>query len=192
MSEIFISADIEADGRAPGINSMISLGSVAFRIEKENGFVQLATFEKNLLELDGAVQDPEIMQWWRQNPEAWEYCRRNPEHPASVMRQYLSWIKSLPGSAGFIAYPVSYDFMFVYWYLYRFTNERPFGYGGMCIKSYAMGMFGCPSWLHFGKKKIPEKYKSPWPHDHTPLNDAIEQGQLFAALYRKNVFEMEP
>ncbi|NTW22379.1 exonuclease [Candidatus Falkowbacteria bacterium] len=186
MSEIFISADIEADGRVPGINSMISLGSVAFRVGA-SGYEQISTFEANLLELEGAVQDEEVMAWWQKFPDAWERCRLNAQPPEDVMRRYLAWIKSLPGPAGLVAYPGSFDFMFIYWYLYALTRQRPFTAAALCVKTYAMSMLKHPSWLKFERKLIPEKYLSAHPHDHTPLNDSIEQAQIFAALYYDNV-----
>ncbi len=185
-SEIFISADIEADGRVPGINSMLSLGSVALRVN-ESGYEEIATFEANLLELPGAVRDPEVMAWWQKFPEAWDRCRTGARPAADVMHDYLAWIKGLPDRAGLVAYPGAFDFMFIYWYLYALTGQRPFNASALCVKSYAMGMLGEASWLDFERKRIPEKYLSSHPHDHTPLNDSIEQGQIFAALYRDNV-----
>jgi hypothetical protein len=183
---IFISADVEADGGLVGINSMLSLGSVAFRVG-ECGYEQITTFEANLQEYPGAVQDEEVMVWWTKFPEAWQKIRKNAQPPAVVMRQYLGWIKALPGEVALVAYPASYDFMFIYWYLKRYTGERPFGWSGLCSRTYAMCMLKKKSWVNFSKDDIPDKYKSKHPHDHTPLNDAIQQGQEFAAMYYDNV-----
>ena len=33
MNEVYVSTDVEADGRIPGRNSMLSLASVAFRAD---------------------------------------------------------------------------------------------------------------------------------------------------------------
>ncbi len=40
----------------------------------------------------------------------------------------------------FVAYPAGFDFMFVAWYLLRFTGENPFSHAALDIKSYAMAM----------------------------------------------------
>lgn len=189
-SEIFISVDVEADGRIPGLNSMLSLGSVAFRIG-ESGYEQVSTFETNLLEMVGAIRNHEVMEWWEKFPEAWEKCRTNPVHPDLAMGRYLDWLKSLgsPLPLAFVGYPASYDFMFVYWYLENFTGERPFGHSALCIRTYAMAVLKHRAWINFERKKIPVEFQSNHPHDHTPLNDAIEQAQMFAALYQENTRE---
>lgn len=184
--ETFVSVDIEADGRIPGFNSMLSLGSVAFTVT-ESGYVQLDTFEENLIEYPGAVTNPEIMKWWERFPEAWKRIRKNPKDPEDVMRRYLAWIKGLPGKVTFVGYPASYDFMFVFWYLVRFTGEEPFGHAALCSKTYAAALTRAASWKDFSKDDIPERFKSLLPHDHTPLNDAIQQGREFAAMYHENV-----
>lgn len=52
MTEIYISTDIEADGRIPGPNSMLSLGSAAYTAQKK----LLGTFSANLETLPKGVQ----------------------------------------------------------------------------------------------------------------------------------------
>ena len=191
MEEIFVSVDVEADGDLVGIHSMLSIGSVAFRVGTD-GYEQIAVFEANLQEYPGAVQDADTMAWWSNYPEAWQKIRTNAEPPAVVMTRYLDWIKALPGEVALVAYPASYDFMFVYWYLKRFTGEKPFGWSGLCSRTYAMSALREKSWIHFSKNNIPDKFKSSHPHDHTPLNDAIQQAQEFAAIYHSNVILHAP
>lgn len=38
------------------------------------------------------------------------------------MKDYVEWLKQLPGKTVFVGYPAAYDFMFVYWYLIRFAG----------------------------------------------------------------------
>lgn len=186
MEEVFLSVDIEADGKIPGMNSMLSLGSVLFQI-KPDGYEVLATFEANLQTLPQAVTDPETMRWWQGYPVAWEKCRQNQEAPEVVMRRYAEWLDEHSSQPIFIGYPASYDFMFVYWYLYFFTGKASFGYAALDIKSYAMATLKAGSWTTFRKSSIPEYLQSKHPHDHTPLNDAMHQAELFANLYRENI-----
>ena len=186
MKEIFVSVDVEADGDLVGINSMLSIGSVAFHVGKQ-GYEQIAVFEANLQEYPGAVQDAETMVWWSKYPEAWKKIRTNTQTPEIVMKKYLNWLKALPGKIALVAYPASYDFMFVYWYLKRFTGEKPFGWSGLCSRTYAMSVLRKQSWINFSKDDIPPEFKSQHPHDHTPLNDATQQAEEFAAMYYHNV-----
>ncbi len=81
--EIYVSTDIEADGKIPGISSMLSFGSAAYTGDK----VLVSTFSANLEALPDAHPDPETMKWWRKQPEAWAYCRQNPVAPAVCQRK---------------------------------------------------------------------------------------------------------
>jgi len=174
MAEIYVSTDVEADGPIPGPYSMLSFGSAAFAADK----TLLSTFSANLETLPDANTDPTTMAWWRTQPEAWAACRREPQPPSTVMPEYVQWLKCLPGEPVFVAYPASYDFMFVYWYLVRFAGESPFSFAALDMKSYAMALMG--SDFHgTSKGTMPKTWMSAQPHTHQALEDAIGQGELF-------------
>ena len=69
--ECYVSIDIEADGPAPGLNSMLSLGAAAFT--SDGALAQ--TFSANLEPLPEAHEDERTMRWWASQPAAWEACR---------------------------------------------------------------------------------------------------------------------
>jgi hypothetical protein len=112
MPEIYVSTDVETDGPIPGVYSMLSFGSAAYLADK----TLIAIFEANLETLPEASAHPKTMEWWQSQPEAWRACRENPQPPAVIMPRYLRWLKELPGQPVFVAYPVVFDFTFVYWY----------------------------------------------------------------------------
>jgi hypothetical protein len=105
-TEIYVSTDVEADGPIPGPHSMLSFGSAAYLADK----TLLGTFEANLEALPGASGHPETMRWWSSQPEAWAICRRNLRPPETAMRQYVAWLKRLPGK------PVPKNPRRTYWY----------------------------------------------------------------------------
>src|SRR4051812_9815567 len=100
MPEVYVSTDVEADGPIPGPHSMLSFASAAYLPDK----TLLGTFEANLALLPGAQGDEKTMAWWRTQPEAWAACRDNPREPAVLMREYVAWLKALPGKPVFVAY----------------------------------------------------------------------------------------
>jgi hypothetical protein len=181
MAEIYVSTDIEADGPIPGPHSLLSLGSAAYQADK----TLIATFSANLETLPDAQGDPQTMAWWQKQPEAWTACRENPRPPPAVMAEYLAWLKALPGSPVFVAYPAAYDFMFVYWYLIRFTGESPFSHSALDIKTLAMAMLRLP-YRRSIKQNMPRRWFDPLPHTHTALDDAIEQGALFCNMLQEH------
>jgi hypothetical protein len=185
MAEIYVSTDIEADGPIPGPHSMLSFASAAYRADK----TLVATCEANLATLPDAHGDPRTMEWWQTQPDAWAACRVNPREPAAVMPEYLAWLKALPGTPVFVSYPAAFDFMFVQWYLVRFTGESPFAHAAIDIKTYAMALLGT-GYLASGKRRMPKDWFDPLPHTHVALDDAKEQGALFCNMlaYRERRF----
>ena len=175
--EIYVSTDVEADGPIPGMNSMLSFGSAAYLADKK----LISTFTANLETLTGATTNPKTMEWWKGQPEAWKACRENLQPPGKAMRDYLAWLKGLPGIPVFVGYPAAYDFLFVYWYLIRFTGESPFSHSALDIKTLAMALLKT-DYRKSTKKNMPKKWFDPLPHSHRALDDAIEQGALFCSM----------
>ena len=182
MQEIYVSTDVETDGPIPGPHSMCSFASVAFLDDK----TVLGSFSVNLEFLPGASGHPEQMAWWAEHPEAWRACRRDPRPPEEAMREYVDWVESLPGTPVFVAYPVGFDFGFVYWYLIQFAGRSPFRHHGVDIRSYAMAMlkrdYQGSSWANY-----PNRWFNDLPHTHQALDDAIRQGTLFCNMLAENL-----
>lgn len=181
MEEIYVSTDVESDGPIPGPNSLLSFGSAAYRADKS----LVSTFTRNLETLPGAAGAPDTMAWWRTQPEAWAACRQNLAPPGTAMRDYLVWIKQLPGKPVFVGYPAAYDFLFVYWYLIRFTGESPFSHSALDIKTYAMALLR-RGYRDSTKAHMPRRWFDNLPHTHRALDDAIEQGALFCNMLAEN------
>lgn len=180
--ELYISVDIEADGPIPGPHSMLSLGAVAY---DETGRL-LDEFSVNLECLEGAQGHPRMMNWWQQFPEAWAACRRDLQRPADAMHAFADWLEGMPATPVFVAWPASWDFMWVYWYLIRFTGRRPFSEHGIDMRSYAMGMRR-RRFHECSKNFLPRRWFSEHPHTHVALDDAREQGELFVSMMRENL-----
>lgn len=176
-SEIYVSTDVEADGPIPGPNSMLSFASVAFTPDKQ----VLESFAANLVTLPGAQPDPQTERFWQQHPEAWAACRENPEPPETVMPRYADWLEALPGLPVFVGYPAAYDFMFVYWYLRRFTGRSPFSHSALDIKTFAMALLGT-GYRQSTKRRMPRRWFDALPHTHRAIDDAMEQGALFCNM----------
>jgi len=181
MSEIYVSTDVETDGPIPGVNSMLSFGSAAYLSNK----TLISVFTANLETLPGAIADPKTMAWWETQPEAWEACHQDLQPPETAMKSYLAWLKRLPGKPAFVGYPAAFDFMFMCWYLTRFTGENPFSHSALDIKTYAMAMLKI-DYRNSVKRNMPKRWFDDLPHTHKALDDAIEQGALFCNMLREN------
>lgn len=181
MSEIYVSTDVETDGPIPGPYSMLSFGSAAYWHDG----VLLGTFSANLLKIGDTNGHPSTMEFWAEQPAAYQATRINMEEPAAAMGRYVTWLKELPGTPVFVAYPAGFDFLFVYWYLMKYVGESPFSFSALDIKTFAMAQLRC-NYRGATKRNMPKRWFSKSPHTHIALDDAIEQGALFCAMLAEN------
>ena len=182
MPEIYVSTDIEADGRIPGVYSMLSFGSAAYQADG----TLLGTFTANLEQLPGAATDPETMAWWAERPQEWAASRQDLQEPEAAMQAYFTWLKELPETPVFVGYPATWDFMFIYWYLIRFVGESPFEHRGLDVRTYAMALMK-KEFNRSGKRHMPKRWFADLPHTHQALDDALEQGALFCNMLAENL-----
>ena len=178
MSEIYVSTDVETDGPIPGPHSMLSFASAAYLADK----TLIGTFSANLEMLPGASGHPETMKWWETQAAAWAACRQDLQSPEQAMREYAAWLGGLPGNPVFVGYPVVFDYMFVQWYLHKFTGSSPFSFSALDIKSYAMALLKT-EYRDTVKSVMPARwFDDNLPHTHLALDDALEQGVLFCNM----------
>ncbi len=186
---IYISVDVETDGPCPGLNSMLQIGAVAIDPAREQPII--AEWSRNLQRLEGAKSNADTMAWWNTlDPKVWEALQTNTVAPTDAMRDHAAWVESLKAEHGdvrFVAWPANFDWMFVCYYLHRFTGGCPYGYAALDMRSMLNGMLGwdgsrsagdeLPGWIDRGW------VFDPWQHD--ALADARVQARQFLAMLRK-------
>ena len=96
------------------------------------------------------------------------------------MDRYNRWLEALPGRPVFVAYPLLFDMMFVYWYQIHFTGSSPFSHSGVDIKTMAFLAMGGDSYRGATKRNMPREWtRSRHRHTHVALDDARGQGEMF-------------
>lgn len=179
MDEIYFSADVESNGPAPGINSMLSFGLAVFQ---QGELVD--TFSRNLELLEGSEPNPETMAWWEQarNKEAWDICRENLVSPAQAMQDAAKFIEQFPEKRVCVGWPIAFDFGMLNWYFWKFVGRNPLGFGGLDLRSYVAGALHIPRYLKLPESEINALAKKPaWLKPHVALDDSIQQGLLWVA-----------
>jgi len=108
---------------------------------------------------------------------------RTGRDPKDVMIEFRDWLYSVSknGTPIFVGFNATFDWAFVNYYFQEYVGENPFGFGGIDIKSFYMGMSGC-TWNQARSSRIPSKLKGSSPHTHNALDDAIEQGKMFRRM----------
>ena len=161
---------------------MLSLGSAAYT---ETGDL-LGTFTVNLENLPDAAADPIVSRWWQTQAEAYAACRENPESPELAMPRFARWVTATAGKGRpiLVAWPVSFDFPFVAYYLNRFASGNVFGFKAIDLQSLAMGVLAKPRISLIVKEQLPRHWIPLRAHTHVALDDALEQGELFLSIRR--------
>lgn len=183
--DLYISADVETDGRIPGQFSLLSFGfSVVGRYDGvcfERWQPRKLTLYRELSPISGHFEEEALSI----NGLDRERLRREGSDPAIAMQEAACWVHEQ--SAGhrpvLVAYPVAFDWAFLYWYFETFVPDgSPFGHSScLDIRTQYQALAGTV-FDRSSKLVIPEFLQPKTPHTHNALDDAIEQGELFANL----------
>ena len=187
--DIYFSADVETDGPIPGPFSMLSLGLVYagsfdgqhFRRPKDyavNFYKELKPisehFEPAALKVNGLDRNRLLL---------------NGANAEDAMTQAAEWIKSIAGSGKpvLVAYPLSFDWSWLYWYFVRFSRiGSPFNHSQCFDIKTALAVKAHQPIGESGRSRLNPFLGVDRQHTHNALEDAIEQAEIFA-----NVFEWE-
>lgn len=193
LRDMYFSVDIETDGNAPGVSSMLSIGVVAL---DPSTLEETGSFYRTLKRLPEATPRNDTMEWWDGFPEKYVEARKNAIEPKQAMQELHDFVVEQCKRAKrqydmergplpvFVAYPAGFDFSFVYYYMHRFLGECIFSFSALDMKSYAMGMLGVP-FTKVGEKSYPEGWITAANADpHQALADARHQAAIFVNSLR--------
>jgi DNA polymerase III epsilon subunit-like protein len=172
VQEVYISVDIEAAGPVPSAFSMLSLGAVVVGDLKKTFYVELRP-----------VNDKFVPDAMKVVGRGLEDFAKNGLHPKEAMTAFRDWLGDVTNSAKpvFVGFNATFDWSFVNFYFHQYIGENPFGFGGIDIKSYYMGMTGC-TWEDTRSSRIRAEFKGSAPHTHNALDDAVEQAEVFRRM----------
>jgi len=185
--DCYFSADVETDGPIPGPYSMLSFGLVYAGSFDGNEFRRprdySRSFYRELRPISSEFQ-----------PEALRVNRLDRDRlivqgapPREAMTHAAEWITGIAANARpvLVAYPLSFDWAWLYWYFIRFSSTgSPFNHS-QCfdIKTAFAVKAGIPI-VQAGRSRIAPGLGSTRVHTHNAVDDAAEQAEIFA-----NVFE---
>ena len=172
MQEIYISVDIEAAGPVPAIYSMLSLGAVTVADPKQTFYVELKPVNDKFV--------PDAMKIVGRSLRDFEEKGREPKEAMAAFRDWLTRIAKA-GKPVFVGFNATFDWAFVNFYFHQYIGENPFGFGGIEIKSYYMGLTGC-TWDETRSSRIRAEFKGTARHTHNALDDAVEQAEMFRRM----------
>ncbi|NYD84174.1 3'-5' exoribonuclease domain-containing protein [Brucella intermedia] len=184
--DVYFSADIETDGPIPGPYSILSFALVyagsydgeVFRRPTEYGksfYTELkpisSNFEEEALAVNGLDRNKLI---------------HTGASPEEAMESAFKWIQSIAGAGTpvLVAYPLSFDWTWLYWYFVRYSKMgSPFGHSRCFDIKTALSIKTGKPIASSGRSRVPEHLLPHDPHTHHALDDAIEQAKIFANIF---------
>lgn len=188
--DIYFSADVETDGSIPGPYSLLSFALVyAGRFDGKR-FSQPEQYEQTFyreLKPISPKFEPEALAI---NGLDRERLLREGEEPAEAMTEATRWVRGIAGQGRpvLVAFPLSFDWTWLYWYFVAFSREgSPFNHSSCFDIKTAYAVKARLPIARAGRSAIPKALRSARPHTHNALDDAIEQAEVFANVFRLGV-----
>lgn len=184
-ADLYISADIEADGPIPGKYSMLAIGlAVAGRFDGlsfEAREPSATTFYRELRPISDNVDASAV----RVAALDRDRLKQEGTPPAEAMRDAARWITEEAGCDRpvLVGYPVVFDWLFLHWYFVTFLGDSPFGFSGALDMKTIYQQKAHVTVDDAGRDNLPPFLRSPREHSHNALDDAIEQGEIFIKLF---------
>lgn len=189
VMDVYFSADVETDGPIPGPFSMLSFGIVRAGTYDGRKFARQRrydkTFYRELRPISADFQENAMLV----NQLDRERLVREGAAPEDAMQEAARFIEeaSEGGRPVLVAYPLSFDWSWLYWYFVAFTpNGSPFEHSRCFDIKTAYAVKARLPISIAGRSTLPDLLRTDRHHTHNALEDAIEQAEIFA-----NVFEWE-
>jgi hypothetical protein len=184
--DAYFSADVETDGPIPGPYSMLSFAIVYAGKFDGDQFttptVHNEVFYRELRPISDEFQEEALA------VNGLDRTRLLVEgaDPIDVMTSAAAWVKDIAGAAEpvLVAYPLSFDWTWLYWYFVRFSKVgSPFSYSRCYDIKTALSVKRRIPISEAGRSRLPEELQSKRQHTHFAIDDAIEQAEVFAKLF---------
>lgn len=185
--DAYFSADVETDGPIPGPYSMLSFALVYAGSFDGKQFHRPLNYKRifytELRPISHQYQDEAL----KVNGLNRSRLVLEGTSPETAMSQASDWVREMSGSASpvLVAYPLSFDWTWLYWYFVQYSKHgSPFEYSRCFdIKTALAVKAGIPI-TEASRSRLDPSLRSHHQHTHHAVDDAIEQAEIFA-----NVFE---
>jgi hypothetical protein len=185
-TDIYFSADVETDGPIPGPFSMLSFALVPAGTFDGSTFARPPNYSETFYAELKPISETFELDALRVNGLDRERLAREGLEPGNAMTAAAEWIRKQSHGKRpvLVAYPLSFDWTWLYWYFVRFgSHGSPFEHSRCFDLKTAFAVKAHLPIAAAGRSKVPEELRGSHRHTHHALDDAIEQAELFANLF---------
>jgi hypothetical protein len=187
--DVYFSADVETDGPIPGPFSLLSFALVyagsfdGVRFQRPQSYEQV--FYRELRPISDKYQAEAL----RINGLDRVRLLSEGDAPQQAMTEACRWVKSNAGDGNpvLVAYPLSFDWSWLYWYFVQYSAEgSPFGHSQCFDIKTAYAVKSAKPVSMAGRSSLLSSLRPAHKHTHHAIDDATAQAEIFA-----NIFEWE-
>jgi hypothetical protein len=186
-TDMYFSADVETDGPIPGPFSILSFALVHAGSFDGRRFLTPKDYTLSFYRELRPISENYQAEALRVNGLDRDRLCREGQTPETAMTEAFEWIKNIAAHAKpvLVAYPLSFDWAWLYWYFTRFAAKgSPFNHS-LCfdIKT-AFAVKASIPISEAGRSKLLPSLRPEGKHTHHALGDAIEQAEIFSRIFR--------
>jgi hypothetical protein len=187
IEDVYFSADVETDGSIPGPFSILSFALVYAGTFDGREFSRPDKFTQHFYRELRPISDefePEALQV---NGLDRDRLLRDGASPALAMAEAARWVKQIAGARKpvLVAYPLCFDWAWLYWYFIRFSPEgSPFNHSRCFDIKTAFAIKASLPIAQASRSKLLAWLRPNTKHTHHALDDAIEQAEIFANIFQ--------
>jgi hypothetical protein len=185
--DVYFSADVETDGTIPGPYSLLSFALVyAGRFDGKT-FRQPSHYDQWFYRELKPISPNFQAEALKVNGLDRDRLMRDGVTPEAAMTDAAAWVTELAkgGRPVLVAFPVSFDWTWLYWYFIRYSRDgSPFSHSSCFDIKTAYAVKAHLPIARSSRRSIDSLLRSQRPHTHNALDDAIEQAEVFANVFR--------
>jgi hypothetical protein len=185
--DVYFSADVETDGPIPGPFSMLSFALVYAGTFDGKHFAPPQDFTRTFYRELKPISENFQLEALRANGLDRDKLLREGAAPELAMTEAGRWIKSITDDAKpvLVAYPLSFDWAWLYWYFIRFAAEgSPFNHSLCFDMKTAFAVKASVPISEAGRSRLLPSLRPQRKHTHHALEDAIEQAEIFTKIFQ--------
>lgn len=187
VEDVYFSADVETDGPIPGPYSLLSFGLVLAGRFDGRSFSAPTTYDQTFYRELKPISDEYEAEALAVNGLDRARLMLQGSDPVDAMTEAAEWVRQIAGVGRpvLVAFPLSFDWTWLYWYLVRYSRHgSPFNHSSCFDIKTAYAVKARLPMASAGKNKIAADLQSSRPHTHNALDDAIEQAEIFSKVFR--------
>lgn len=187
--DVYFSADVETDGPIPGPFSMLSFALVYAGTFDGIRFSRPETYETFFYRELKPISEQFQAEALAVNGLDRDNLLRDGQTAEHAMNDASEWIKDIAGHGQpvLVAYPLSFDWAWLYWYFVNFAKSgSPFRYSQCFDIKTAFAVKANLPINRAGRNQLFSNLTSPRVHTHHAIDDAAEQAEIFAKVFEWN------